>query len=449
MKITFVSNYINHHQIPFCQACYEKLGEDFIFLQTEPMEEERVAMGWGADLTALPYLRLYYEEETAGKALIADSDLVLFGWSGLEKLAQQRMLAGKPTARVSERIYREGQWKAISPKGLVHKYREHIRFRNQNCWLLCAGAYVASDFALIHSYPGRMLRFGYFPQLRTYTDDQLKAFKSPGVQEREIVSRENPDIVEERNGAAANEAPTNKVPTNGAPTDEAPKNEVPTNGAAMVRNLWAGRFLPLKHPEYALHMAKKLREQGIPFHLEMIGDGEMRDALEAYQKENELEDYVTFRGFLPPEKVRETMERSHIFLFTSNHLEGWGAVVNEAMNSACAVLAGTEAGAVPWLIRHGENGLLYNGEDEADFLTKALYLATHPMECHEMAQKAYQTIVQEWNAEVAATRFLDFAKCVTERKNWQPPAQGPMSRAEVIRPYRKVPRLHSEAERQV
>lgn len=416
MKITFVSNYINHHQIPFCQACYEKLGEDFIFLQTEPMEEERVAMGWGADLAALPYLRLYYEDEAVGKALIADSDLVLFGWSGLEELAQQRMLAGKPTARVSERIYREGQWKAVSPKGLVHKYREHIRFRNQNCWLLCAGAYVASDFALIHSYPGKRLRFGYFPQLRTYTDDQLKAFKAPDVNAGEKMPGANSDTVMEKIDAATNDAPA-------------------------VRILWTGRFLPLKHPEYALHMAKKLRDKGISFHLEMIGDGEMRDVLEAYRKENKLEEYVTFRGFLPPEKVRGTMERSHIFLFTSNHLEGWGAVVNEAMNSACAVLAGTEAGAVPWLIRHGENGMLYNGEDETDFLTKALYLATHHMECHEMAQKAYQTIVQEWNAEVAAARFLEFAKCVTEGQNWQPPAQGPMSRAEVIRPYLKVPQM--------
>ena len=36
--------------------------------------------------------------------------------------------------RVSERLYREGQWKAVSPRGLIHKYREHIRYRNRNIW---------------------------------------------------------------------------------------------------------------------------------------------------------------------------------------------------------------------------------------------------------------------------------------------------------------------------
>ena len=44
MTITFISNYINHHQIPFSNACYELLKEDYHFIQTQPMEEERLPM---------------------------------------------------------------------------------------------------------------------------------------------------------------------------------------------------------------------------------------------------------------------------------------------------------------------------------------------------------------------------------------------------------------------
>ena len=36
MKLTFVSNYFNHHQLPFCDALYELLEGDFCFLQTQP-----------------------------------------------------------------------------------------------------------------------------------------------------------------------------------------------------------------------------------------------------------------------------------------------------------------------------------------------------------------------------------------------------------------------------
>ena len=47
MKLSFVSNYINHHQIPLSDALYEKLGDSYHFIQTEPMERERAEMGWG------------------------------------------------------------------------------------------------------------------------------------------------------------------------------------------------------------------------------------------------------------------------------------------------------------------------------------------------------------------------------------------------------------------
>ena len=56
MKITMISNYINHHQIPFSNALYEKIGNDYHFIQTEPMEEERIQMGWGVEAEKIPYV---------------------------------------------------------------------------------------------------------------------------------------------------------------------------------------------------------------------------------------------------------------------------------------------------------------------------------------------------------------------------------------------------------
>lgn len=80
MKLTFISNYINHHQIPFCSCLYQELGEDFSFIQTEPMEEERVRMGWAVDAHAIPYVHLLYEEEEVCRQLIDGCDLLLAGW---------------------------------------------------------------------------------------------------------------------------------------------------------------------------------------------------------------------------------------------------------------------------------------------------------------------------------------------------------------------------------
>lgn len=119
--------------------------------------------GLGLDAATLPYVVWADREEERCRKLIEEADLVFAGWTKRLDLVLPRLSSGKLTFRVSERIYREGQWKAISPKGLLAKYKEHIRFRNQPVWLLCCGAYVASDFSLIGAYPGKKLKFGYFP----------------------------------------------------------------------------------------------------------------------------------------------------------------------------------------------------------------------------------------------------------------------------------------------
>ena len=59
MRVTFVSNYINHHQIPLAEVLYQQWGDGYRFIQTEPMEEERVQQGWEVDLSAIPYLMYY------------------------------------------------------------------------------------------------------------------------------------------------------------------------------------------------------------------------------------------------------------------------------------------------------------------------------------------------------------------------------------------------------
>lgn len=113
----FVSNYLNHHQIPFCNAMYELCKGSFAFVQTEPVEEERVRMGW-AERVQQPYLKLYYQEEEECKRLISDAQILLFGGCEDESYIEGRLEKGKTVIRCSERLYRTGQWKAVSPRGL-------------------------------------------------------------------------------------------------------------------------------------------------------------------------------------------------------------------------------------------------------------------------------------------------------------------------------------------
>lgn len=382
MTFVFVSNYINHHQIPLCEALYRKLGTDYTFIQTMPMEQERVAMGWGVDVHSLPYVQCLYEEEYDCLKKIAESDVVMFGWTGREDLAAVRLQSGKVTLRVSERVYREGQWKAVSPRGLMAKYREHIRYRKQNVCMLCAGAYAASDFHLIGAYPGKLFRWGYFTALRTYDEDKFKHMK-------------------------------------------------PDDGTLHI--VWAGRFIPLKNPEYMVRLAGPLRDKGYRFRIHMLGDGEMEPQIRQQVEKNRLNDYFQFYGYMAPDKVRDVMEKCHIHIFTSNYLEGWGAVVNEGMNSGCVEVVNAQVGAAPYLIRHGENGLVYP-DDRYDKLEELVIdLFDHWEERRSMGRAAYETIRDMWNAEHAAKELLRFAEGLG-RGEILPAKEGPLSVAPAVRP---------------
>ena len=382
MKICMISNFINHHQIPFSEALFEQLGKDYTFIQTEPMEEERIKMGWGIDASTIPYVKFLYKEEAECIKQIDNCDLLLVGWMEREDLIKNRLSNNKLTIRISERLYREGQYKAISPRGLVRKYMDHTKYRKNNVFLLCAGAYVASDFHIVHAYENKMYRFGYFPATRIYEGDSL--------------FQKKPDM-------------------------------------DIIQIVWAGRFMKLKHPEFVIKLAKDLKDKGYQFHIHMIGSGDLENEIIEGISQNKVEKDITLYGFLKPEEVRNIMEKCHIHLFTSNYLEGWGAVVNEGMNSGLAEVVNSEVGCAPYLIQDGVNGLIYKEGDYHDFVRCVTYLLGNKDRITQIGKNAYQTITEEWNAKRAAKELLRFYDNFIEG-NMKPPASGPFSVAPVISP---------------
>lgn len=387
MKVTFVSNYINHHQIPLSRALYEKLEGDYTFVQMEPMEEERIRMGWNSQQAGLPFVRCAYEQPEVCRKLILESEIVIWGGVEDQTWLQPRLQAGKPVLRYCERLYKTGQWKAVSPRGLKKKYNDHTKYRKKPVYLLCAGAYVASDFHIVRAYPGKMLKWGYFPETKHYDVDKLMEGKKS---RKEASSRAN--------------------------------------------ILWAARFIDWKHPELAVEAAGKLAESHGSFHLTMIGGGEMEAEIRSMIEEKNLRQYITLAGYKTPAEVRRAMEEADIFLMTSDRQEGWGAVLNEAMNSGCAVVADHMEGAAPYLIRQGENGFMYKSGSREQMLCCLQRLVENPGLRETLGRNAYAAITEEWNAEEAAERLLQVMERLTEGREpewkWE---RGPCSKAPVIK----------------
>ncbi len=387
MKITFFSNFLNHHQLPFCQEMRKILGNDFVFVATEPVEKERLAMGY-KDMSLLYDFSInsYQDEDSYEKALYLGyhSDIVIIG-SAPEIFIRKRLAEDKITLKYRERVMKRGIWQAFDPRVIWYMWESYARYKNKRVYLLCASAYTACDMNLYGAFPNKMYKWGYFPEVKKYAIDDL-----------------------------LNEKEKRKE----------------------IYILWVGRLLKWKHPEYAIIVAEYLKKKEIHFKLDIIGEGEMESKLKEKIKKKDLEQEITMRGFTQPENVRKYMEQANIFLFTSDYQEGWGAVLNESMNSGCTVIASHAIGSVPFLIKNGENGLIYKNGDNNDLCKKAEIAAKSKNLRLQMGKAAYQTLTEIWNARNAAENIVCLSERLIKNQDYEV-KEGPVSKAEVI-PQRKM-----------
>ena len=353
-SLVFLSNFFNHHQQPASDAFFSHLGEGYLFIETEEMREERRNMNWGVSeypSYVIP-CNTFHENKAFYTKIIDEADVVIYG-SAPVWLIKRRLKKNRLTFRYSERPLKKGLeiWK--------YPYRffrwRMLGFGHRQHYLLCASAYAAKDYARFLLFKDRCYRWGYFPKTYRYED----------------IGR----LISEKN-----------------------RNSI----------IWVARFLDLKHPEAVIEAAKLLKRDGYDFRIEMIGNGELWDNMLARVQAESLEKEICLLGAITPEEVRTHMERSEIHIFTSDRNEGWGTVLNEAMNSACVPVANVQIGSAPYLIDNGRNGFVYSTAEE--LYEKLKYLLDNNQERTEMGKCAYETVVTEWNAEKAANRFLVLAQ---------------------------------------
>lgn len=377
MKVVFVSNYINHHQIPLSNALYKYLGNDYYFIETEKMESERIKLGWKSQ--DVPYLlrsHLNNESLELAHCLVDNADVVILGGISSLDWLRKRKAEQKLTFIYSERIYKQGYWKALSSANRKTVKKEYLDYQNSNFYLLAASAYLPADINMYGGYKNKMFKWGYFPEFK------------------EVIST----------------ASTKKD----------------------IHLIWVGRFIDWKHPELFIKLVKTLTQKGYNISSEMIGTGPLLEKIRRMVKCLNLSNCVELCGPLPVDQVRTHMESSDIFVATSDYQEGWGAVVNEAMNSRCVCVCSHAMGAVPYLITHKRNGLIFKSNDFGDLVENVVQILNDSKMRYMLSNNAYITIQSLWNADVAAERLLKLASGILRGKMIEY-EEGPCSKAPVIK----------------
>lgn len=348
MTITFVSNFMNHHQAPFAEAMI-KQGVDYQFVAIEEVPDDRINMGYSDDFNLDNVINLRLERSAAMEA-IKNCDFLMCTFAGLDLLTDT-ILDSKIVFIVSERLFKPEGGRVISSfRNTLRriKYFRVVRRKDirKRCYFLLLGDYAVSDFNKVGVNLERMLKFGYFPMKSSYKD-------------RTYIS------------------------------------------GNKIKLLWVGRLVEWKHPEMALKALAKLNENKINACLTYVGIGKMETKL---RKQAEGLD-VKFVGSVPFNEIREYMHDSDIYLFTSGYGEGWGCVLNESMSEGCVVIASRRAGSTTLMIEDKVNGYSYDGTWE-DLERCMDYVIEHKSDFYKIGKNARLTIENIWNADVAAENLI-------------------------------------------
>lgn len=97
MKITYVSNFMNHHQLPFSQGILSQDGVEYTFVALEAIPQERLDMGYEDMNHKYPFVICAYDSEEKmhqAEKLIDDADVAIYG-SCPDSLIVRRTSKGK------------------------------------------------------------------------------------------------------------------------------------------------------------------------------------------------------------------------------------------------------------------------------------------------------------------------------------------------------------------
>ena len=376
MILAFVTNYYTPHQTLLSES-FDRYVDEFYFIETLSHETE-VPIGWRFN-ESLPSFVVTYDQKEKAQSLINKADVVIIG-SASDNLLDYRHKHQLLNFRYSERIFKNGIKKWQLPLRYLKYYFRCNRHKND--YLLCASAYTAADFALTRSFIDKSFKWGYFPPVSAMSFDELYNKKK-----------------EKRN----------------------------------LLLLWAGRFIYWKHPEKAVLVAEYLAQKGYSFTLKMIGTGEMFDEIHDMISDMNLQNIIELEGAKKPHEVRDLMDASDIFVYTSDFNEGWGAVLNEAMASGCAVVSSHAIGSAPFLIENLKNGVLYKNNSLDSLCVSVEGLIKSEEIRKHIGFNAVETIHNVWNAENAAKRFVELSEALLSHNPIPRYKDGPCSGAKILK----------------
>ena len=178
-----------------------------------------------------------------------------------------------------------------------------------------------------------------------------------------------------------------------------------------LRLVSVGRLVEKKGIAQVLRAMKLLADRGIHAEYRVVGDGPLRERLEALAGELGMAGRVRFEGRQGPAAVRASLERADALVAASvtaadGDEEGIPNVLKEAMASGMPVV-GTRHAGIPELIEDGVSGWLVPERDEAALAAALARLAAEPERRRAMGLAGRRRIERDYDIDRLNDRLAD------------------------------------------
>lgn len=184
------------------------------------------------------------------------------------------------------------------------------------------------------------------------------------------------------------------------------KRAIPNSKIKLIN---VGSYQPKKNQQFLIDVAVVLKNRGVDFEINLIGNGSEFENVKKKIEDKNLENYVFQRGL--QSNVREWYQRSDIYLHSANY-EPFGLVLLEAMAAGLPIITLDGKGNRD-IIENDKNGYMFEEENAELFTDKIIeYSSSHKK--YKVLSTYAQEYAKQFDVSIKVKELIEFYKSILD-----------------------------------
>lgn len=248
------------------------------------------------------------------------------------------------------------------------------------------------------------------------SSEERENFARAGVERRKLFVVKNVVTGGEDEGGGARATPSASSTPGTSSTPDANSTQRPQGDGSLRAKLniadeatplllFIARFIPAKGLSDVIDACAILRDEGRPFTLLCLGDGEARGAAEAQAARLNLSGHVRFFGYVPEAETGEFYAGSTMLVFPTYHYEGFPMVIFKSIAAGLPVIT-TRIRAAADYLREPQNCLWVAPQNPQMLAAKIIQLLDRTDTRASMRRNNLE-LARQFTARVVAPEYLE------------------------------------------